>query len=304
VTDLDAIRGSRVDQVGSLLRPHALIESFLAHGRGDLSADELRRRQDSAVATVIAEQEAHGLPILSDGEYRTRHREAPPRRQLPPPGVVVRVGADREADQGNGDGARPRGADVPPRGVGSALRDAPGVPRRRRRSSSRDRGRTRRGRLPVCAARRTQLHRLRRPGEPAAHAGAGPGPPGEPDGGDQGQQRCDRRARRPGRVRPPHLPRQPGKHVAPGGALRRNRRSGARQPELRPPSPGVRHRAGRRVRAPALRAKGNDRRAGPRHHQGGRTRDSGRTPRPDRRCQPVHRTRRLPSLPGDSVHPC
>jgi len=70
MTNLDAIRRSRVDQVGSLLRPPDLIESFLSHGRGEISEDELVSRQDAAITRVIAEQEAHGLPIVSDGEYR------------------------------------------------------------------------------------------------------------------------------------------------------------------------------------------------------------------------------------------
>jgi len=70
MTNLDAIRRSRVDQVGSLLRPPDLIESLLSPGRGEISEDELVSRQDAAITRVIAEQEAHGLPIVSDGEYR------------------------------------------------------------------------------------------------------------------------------------------------------------------------------------------------------------------------------------------
>ena len=68
--DREALRTSRVDQVGSLLRPPELIDSFLAHGRGELSADELADRQDDAIRAVVADQERHGVPILSDGEYR------------------------------------------------------------------------------------------------------------------------------------------------------------------------------------------------------------------------------------------
>ena len=68
--DLDAIRRSRIDQVGSLLRPPELVESFLAHGRGELDADELTSRQDEAIRDVIAEQERRGLPIVTDGEFR------------------------------------------------------------------------------------------------------------------------------------------------------------------------------------------------------------------------------------------
>lgn len=60
----------RTDQVGSLLRPPDLIKAFLAHGREDLGADELAEEQDLAIRAVIAEQERHGLPIISDGEFR------------------------------------------------------------------------------------------------------------------------------------------------------------------------------------------------------------------------------------------
>lgn len=56
--------------MGSLLRPPELIDSFLAHGRGELTAEELTERQDDAIRDVIAEQERHGLPIVSDGEFR------------------------------------------------------------------------------------------------------------------------------------------------------------------------------------------------------------------------------------------
>lgn len=67
---LDELRTCRTDQVGSLLRPAELIDAFLAHGRGELPADDLKAKQDEAIRRVIAEQERHGLPILSDGEYR------------------------------------------------------------------------------------------------------------------------------------------------------------------------------------------------------------------------------------------
>ena len=60
----------RVDQVGSLLRPQALKEVFERHATGEASNDELRQAQDAAVKDVIAEQEAHDLPVLTDGEFR------------------------------------------------------------------------------------------------------------------------------------------------------------------------------------------------------------------------------------------
>ncbi|HLN86078.1 MAG TPA: hypothetical protein VK200_06435 [Candidatus Limnocylindrales bacterium] len=59
-----------VDQVGSLLRPPKLKEVYAQHGKGDTTDDELRQIQDQSISELIAKQEAHGLSILTDGEYR------------------------------------------------------------------------------------------------------------------------------------------------------------------------------------------------------------------------------------------
>jgi 5-methyltetrahydropteroyltriglutamate--homocysteine methyltransferase len=61
---------SRVDHVGSLLRPESLKQTFLRHARGEADAGELRAAQDAAIRAVIAEQERHGLPVVTDGEFR------------------------------------------------------------------------------------------------------------------------------------------------------------------------------------------------------------------------------------------
>lgn len=60
------------DQVGSLLRPAPLKQIYARHAAGETGDDELRRAQDEAVRGVVAQQEAHGLPILTDGEFRRR----------------------------------------------------------------------------------------------------------------------------------------------------------------------------------------------------------------------------------------
>jgi len=65
-----AFRKSRVDQVGSLLRPPLLIESFLRAGRREISEAELQAAQDSAIRDVVAKQERVGLPCVTDGEFR------------------------------------------------------------------------------------------------------------------------------------------------------------------------------------------------------------------------------------------
>ncbi len=60
----------RVDQVGSLLRPQKLKDVYTRHGDGEASDEELRQVQDESIRELIAKQEAHGLSILTDGEYR------------------------------------------------------------------------------------------------------------------------------------------------------------------------------------------------------------------------------------------
>jgi len=60
----------RVDHVGSLLRPESLKAAFLEYGAGRLSSEDLRRAQDDAIRNVVARQEAIGLPVATDGEFR------------------------------------------------------------------------------------------------------------------------------------------------------------------------------------------------------------------------------------------
>jgi 5-methyltetrahydropteroyltriglutamate--homocysteine methyltransferase len=60
----------RVDQVGSLLRPDKLKEAFAKYGRGETDDRKLRAAQHESVREVIAKQEAHNLPIITDGEFR------------------------------------------------------------------------------------------------------------------------------------------------------------------------------------------------------------------------------------------
>ena len=60
----------RVDNVGSLLRPHSLIDAFLDCGRGEIDTSALEVQQDDAIREVVRKQEAAGLPVITDGEYR------------------------------------------------------------------------------------------------------------------------------------------------------------------------------------------------------------------------------------------
>ena len=60
----------RVDQVGSLLRPQTLKDAYARHGNGEFSDSSLATIQDESVKDLIAKQEAHGVSILTDGEFR------------------------------------------------------------------------------------------------------------------------------------------------------------------------------------------------------------------------------------------
>jgi 5-methyltetrahydropteroyltriglutamate--homocysteine methyltransferase len=63
----------RVDQNGSLAAPTALQEIFSRHAAGDVSDTQLRAAQDDAIRDAVRKQEAIGLPIVTDGEFRRRN---------------------------------------------------------------------------------------------------------------------------------------------------------------------------------------------------------------------------------------
>jgi len=63
----------RVDQVGSLLRPAKLKSAFASHRKGLIPEETLRQAQDEAVRDVVFNQQAHQLPIITDGEFRRAH---------------------------------------------------------------------------------------------------------------------------------------------------------------------------------------------------------------------------------------
>jgi 5-methyltetrahydropteroyltriglutamate--homocysteine methyltransferase len=60
----------RTDVVGSLLRPEYLKEAYHQHDRAELDDAGLRAVQDRAIREGVALQEAVGLDVLTDGEYR------------------------------------------------------------------------------------------------------------------------------------------------------------------------------------------------------------------------------------------
>jgi 5-methyltetrahydropteroyltriglutamate--homocysteine methyltransferase len=62
----------RIDHIGSLVRPTRLKEAFVRHDRKQAADEELKKAQDDAIREVIQKQEEHGLPVVTDGEFR-RH---------------------------------------------------------------------------------------------------------------------------------------------------------------------------------------------------------------------------------------
>lgn len=67
---LEDLRCLRVDQVGSLLRPPILKSAFVSFLKKISNKQELYRVQNRCIRDLIATQEAHQLPVLTDGEFR------------------------------------------------------------------------------------------------------------------------------------------------------------------------------------------------------------------------------------------
>jgi 5-methyltetrahydropteroyltriglutamate--homocysteine methyltransferase len=68
-SELDVLR---VDHTGGFRKPDRLRDVYYRFARGDASAVEVQQLQDECVRELIATEDAHRLPIVSDGEYRRR----------------------------------------------------------------------------------------------------------------------------------------------------------------------------------------------------------------------------------------
>ena len=60
----------RADHVGSLLRPPALRQAFRRRAGSEIGEDEFARIQDGCVRDAVRMQEATGLEVITDGEFR------------------------------------------------------------------------------------------------------------------------------------------------------------------------------------------------------------------------------------------
>ncbi len=61
---------ARAEHVGSLLRPHYLLDARAAHARGVLAPADFKLTEDSAIRETIELQEGAGCPVVTDGELR------------------------------------------------------------------------------------------------------------------------------------------------------------------------------------------------------------------------------------------
>ena len=64
------IPNGHFDAVGSYLRPAELKEARVKFAEGQISATDLRAIEDRLIVDVIQKQKAHGLPYITDGEFR------------------------------------------------------------------------------------------------------------------------------------------------------------------------------------------------------------------------------------------
>ena len=60
----------RADHVGSILRSAAIKDARAGHEKGAVSAAQLKEVEDREIDKIIAKQEAIGLKVATDGEYR------------------------------------------------------------------------------------------------------------------------------------------------------------------------------------------------------------------------------------------
>jgi 5-methyltetrahydropteroyltriglutamate--homocysteine methyltransferase len=60
----------RADHIGSLLRPRPLRDAFRRHTEHGITEADFRAAQDAAIRDVVGLQEACGLGVVTDGEFR------------------------------------------------------------------------------------------------------------------------------------------------------------------------------------------------------------------------------------------
>lgn len=63
----------RAEQVGSLLRPPSVLTARNRFKKGEISAEELRAVEDTAISEAISKVESIGMQVVTDGEFRREY---------------------------------------------------------------------------------------------------------------------------------------------------------------------------------------------------------------------------------------
>ena len=66
----DSTAPFRADMVGSLLRTAPLKDARTKHAKGEITAAQLKSVEDEEIRKLVAKQEAVGLKLATDGEFR------------------------------------------------------------------------------------------------------------------------------------------------------------------------------------------------------------------------------------------
>src|SRR5699024_1028798 len=96
----------RAEQVGSLLRPQAVLDARMRHAHGEIDADGLRDVEDRAIADAIRKQESVGLSGVTDGEFRRAYFHLDFLKHLDGVSVTGGIAASKSAKSA-GDGFTP-----------------------------------------------------------------------------------------------------------------------------------------------------------------------------------------------------
>jgi hypothetical protein len=74
----------RAEHIGSLLRPPELLAARREHAAGRVSDDALKTIEQNAIRRVVKQQEAAGLQLVTDGEFRRSTYSDSPRLPASP----------------------------------------------------------------------------------------------------------------------------------------------------------------------------------------------------------------------------
>lgn len=97
----------RAEHIGSLLRPHELLQQRAAFARGEIGQAALTEAENKAIIDAVALQEKLGLRFVTDGEFRRRSYHSFFYSQLGELSIDTIAGADAQGAAGGGRGAQP-----------------------------------------------------------------------------------------------------------------------------------------------------------------------------------------------------